>query len=572
MHTEIILEMVFQILGGLGIFLLGMRNMSEGLQVVAGTALKKIIGAVTNNRFMAVGVGVLVTSLVQSSSITTVMVVGFVNSGLMTLYQAIGVIMGANIGTTITGWILALKIGKYGLPLLGAASFVYLFSRKEKLKYIALAILGIGMVFFGLELMSNGFKPIRAIPEFEQWFHRFDASTYIGVLQCALVGCILTLIVQSSSATLGITIALASQGVIDFSTAAALVMGENVGTTITAYLASLGAGVNAKRSAYFHMIFNVLGVAWITAIFSLYLPFVQWVIHLFAGIENVNEMVLKDGVETFPYITAAIALVHSIFNVTNVILFLPLTHQFEKLLIYIVKEKPEAPKGKFLTHLDFGLYDTPFAAFKQSEIELVKMGAECREMMDSLKSICESTSVDSVLKVKLFKGEDRLDYVQQEITEFITDLLRSTITYEDAEKGKIQLRQANEFESISDYVVQILKLRLRLEENERSYSLHQKDSILRLHDAVIQFFDCVLKMTRTDDEEQLHAMWMQIQNQNKEVTRVFRELRADHWGSLASGEGSPLVSTSFADTLSSYRKIKDHLINIAESISGERQE
>ena len=272
------LELIFQLLGGLGIFLLGMKSMSDGMQAVAGSSLRRLIGVVTNNRLAATLVGIFVTCVVQSSSITTVMVVGFVNSGVMALSQAIGVIMGANIGTTITGWILVLKIGKYGLPILGAAAFGYLFSKNERRRYTAMAIMGVGMVFFGLELMKDACAIIKQMPDFEAWFSLFKADTYLGVLKCALVGCVMTTLVQSSSATLGITISLASQGVISYETAAALVLGENIGTTITALFASLGATTNARRAAYFHVIFNMLGVLWITAIFSWYVKLVPQIV------------------------------------------------------------------------------------------------------------------------------------------------------------------------------------------------------------------------------------------------------------------------------------------------------
>ncbi|MFQ5637700.1 MAG: Na/Pi cotransporter family protein, partial [bacterium] len=253
MTTKMLLDMLFHLIGGLGIFLFGMKSMSDGLQAVAGNTLRRMIALVTDNRLMAVAAGIGLTCLVQSSSITTVIAVGFVNSGFMMLNQAMGVILGANIGTTITGWVLVLKIGKYGLPIVGVAVFFYLFSKNEKVKYIALTALGLGMIFFGLELMKNGFKPLRGMDEFKNWFLAFDSETYLGVLKTAAVGCILTVMVQSSSATLGITIGLAQTGLIGFETAAALVLGENIGTTITAYLASIGASTNAKRAAYFHV-------------------------------------------------------------------------------------------------------------------------------------------------------------------------------------------------------------------------------------------------------------------------------------------------------------------------------
>ena len=272
------LEIIFQVCGGLGIFLLGMKNMSEGMQAVAGERLRKMIGAITNNRLMASGVGTLVTCVIQSSSVTTVMVVGMVNASIMTLTQAIGVILGANIGTTITGWILVVKIGKYGLPLLGISAFFYLFSKKDTVRFFAMFLVGLGMVFFGLELMKKGFAPIQDMPAFEAWFLKFQPNNLLGVWKCVMVGAILTAIVQSSSATLGITIALALTGTIDFYTAAALILGENIGTTITAFLASLGAYTNARRAAYAHVIFNVLGVCWITLLFAPYTKMVSRVI------------------------------------------------------------------------------------------------------------------------------------------------------------------------------------------------------------------------------------------------------------------------------------------------------
>ncbi|MCA9234294.1 MAG: Na/Pi cotransporter family protein, partial [Planctomycetales bacterium] len=330
-----------------------MKSMSDGMQAVAGASMRRMIGAVTNNRYMAALVGTLVTCIVQSSSITTVMVVGFVNSGVMSLAQAVGVIMGANIGTTITGWILVLKIGKYGLPLLGSSAMLYLFSKHERRRYWALALMGVGMVFFGLEVMKDACAIIKDTPEFETWFQRFQADSYFGVLRCAFVGCLLTTLVQSSSATLGITISLASQGVINFPTAAALVLGENIGTTITALLASFGAATNARRAAYFHVIFNMIGVAWITAIFFPYIEFIQWLIDA-----DVTKEVLIGGSATYPGTTAAIAATHTVFNVANTLLFLPLAPMIVRGLERFVPQKEFKEKPR-LTDLDIRMLETP---------------------------------------------------------------------------------------------------------------------------------------------------------------------------------------------------------------------
>ena len=275
--------------------------------------------------------------------------------------------MGANIGTTITGWILVLKIGKYGLPLLGAAAIAYLFSKGDRWRFWSMAIMGIGMIFFGLELMKDACSLIKEHPSFESWFQSFQADDYFGVLGCALIGCFLTIMVQSASATLGITISLASQGVISYPTAAALVLGENIGTTITAYLASLGATTNARRAAYFHIVFNLVGVLWITAIFHWYIDLVQGIVG-----DDVTKVTMVGGKPTYDT-TATIAATHSIFNVTNTFIFLPFLPIFVKLLKRFVPAKAYKEKPH-LTDLDVRILETPLLAIEQSQKEIEKMG------------------------------------------------------------------------------------------------------------------------------------------------------------------------------------------------------
>lgn len=569
--AKLIQEMLFNIIGGLGIFLLGMRFMSDGLQNVAGPSLRKIISTLTYNRFFGVLVGLVVTTIIQSSSVTTVMVVGFVNSSIMTLNQALGVILGANIGTTFTGWILVLKVGKYGLPILGVAAFVFLFSKKERLRYIALTIMGIGMVFFGLALMKHGFKPIRKMPEFLAWFHAFDASTYFGVLKVALVGCTLTFIVQSSSATLGITIAMATQGIISFETGAALVMGENIGTTITAFLASIGTSPNARRSAYFHILFNVTGVFWITTIFiHFYLPFIHWFLDAIMGIPDINQFqIAADGTKTFTQVDKGIALVHTIFNVTNVILFLPFTHLFAKWLEQLVPDK-KAPVGedRFLTNLNFHMFDSPFAAVEQSNHEIERMRKHTRTMFDHLAKFRSSPKDQDQLKAHIFEREDIQDTVQKEITEFLTLLLADTKNQEVAEQARQQLRLCDEYESISDYITSILKLHLRLLEHETNFTKEQTQEITELHQSVQKFFDGIIQLSSTTPVN-TEAMVEHLQS-GQAITETIRKLRNTHWKRISKGQMNPLLTTSYMDLVASYRRIKDHLVNTGEAFLGEK--
>lgn len=565
-NSELYLTAFLSLIGGLGLFLLGMKNLSDGLQTVAGASLKRIIAAVTNNRILAVGVGMLVTTIIQSSSITTVLVVGFVNSTIMTLTQAVGVIMGANIGTTITGWVLVLNIGKYGLPIAGVAALLYIFVKKDKVRYVALAVLGLGLVFMGLEIMKDGLGPIRKIPEFREWFHMFHADSYLGVLKTALVGCVLTMIVQSSSATLGITIAMASQGLIPFETAAALVLGENVGTTITAILASIGAGVNARRAAYFHALFNLFGVFWVTILFNPYLHVVENVVLMLFGISDIRMAAAagSDAKDLFPNVTAGIATVHTLFNVSNTIIMLPLANLFAKFLIKVVPDRSEQP-SKRVTKLDSSMLESPFAAIEQADHELEVMGRDLIEGMNCLEECIKAPSNSKEASRKVFGIESRFDLIQTEMTGFLSELMGHQIGSAQAFEAQRQLRICDDLESVSDYMTQILKLQLRLTENEIVFDEAQKQSLLGLHAQVLALFPMVGKVFQ-DPSDQL--LQQSIMDAGHEITASVRHLRAEHWRSLATSTQSPLVSTTYSDMLMSYRKIKERLCQVVEAVSG----
>ena len=274
---------IFQAFGGLGLFLMGMKIMSEGMQKTAGDKLRNTLNLITSNRFFAIIVGLSITTIIQSSSATTVMVVGFVNASLMSLQQAIGVILGANVGTTITGWLVTLKIVKYSMPLIGIGVFIRFFSKNEMWKHAGEIIFGFGLLFLGMQTMKLGFAPLRESAEFIEMFMKVDGATYFSIITGVLIGAVTTLIVQSSSATIGITIALASQGLVGFDGAVSIILGTNIGTTITALLASIGANYNAKRAAIAHTLFNVFGVIIMILIFF---PFVVFIEKIIPGVSN----------------------------------------------------------------------------------------------------------------------------------------------------------------------------------------------------------------------------------------------------------------------------------------------
>ncbi|MDR3012365.1 MAG: Na/Pi cotransporter family protein [Chitinispirillales bacterium] len=558
MSNELIFNLILTIVGGVGLFLFGMRNLSDGLQAVAGNRLRKLIGMATNNRFAATGAGTLVTCIIQSSTITTMMTVGFVNSGLMTLHQAIGVIMGANIGTTLTGWILAIDIGKYGLPILGAAALVLVFSKREKIRYTAMTVMGVGMVFFGLELMKNGFAPIRDVPEYLAWFQRFSADTYFGVLKCALVGCIVTMIVQSSSATLGITMGLAASGVIGFETAAALVLGENVGTTFTAYIASLGTNANGKRAAYTHILFNISGAAWITAIFPVYIGAIRAIIG-----NDPNTVVMVGGVETYPFVMAAIAAVHTGFSVANTLLFLPFTRIIARQLTKLIPDKPQQKTPKY-TRLDRRMLESPMMGIAQSRHEITRMSECDRDMFAMLKTILSSQEVDESLVKDVFKKEEALDGMQMEITVFLTEMLAGQVPPTLGEDAQKQLRLADEFETVSDYVTSQMKLYLRICNAGIAVPDIMREELLTLHGAVSTFFDSVNLAYREKDTSIIKDAYQH----GDDITNMVRELRGKHLARLAETPVDPLLSTTYPSMLAGYRRAKEHMVNIAEVMVG----
>ena len=561
METEAVIKMIISVVGGLGIFLLGMKNMSEGMQAVAGARMRKLINAVTNNRIIACGIGIAITSLIQSSSVTTVMVVGMVNASLMNLTQAIGVTLGAAIGTTITGWILVLQIAKYGLPILGVSAFFYLFSKSERVRYTAMMILGLGMVFFGLQLMKEGFGPLKDMPEFIAWFSRFTPDSYFGVLRCCLVGTLVTAIVQSSSATLGITMGLAGTGVINFETAAALVLGENIGTTITAGLASLGASTNAKRAAVAHFIIKLVGAAWITAIFPFYITLIK----NFVGAEAILTTVDVGGVQTYATAMKAIALSHTGFNVANVLLFLPFTAAFAGLLTRLIPDKiqKEVPHLKFL---DVRMLDTPAVGIEQSKMEILRMSENVEKMLNRLKQILINNRADERSEAKIFHREEVLDIIQKEVVEFLSNLLSGNVPHTVMDQGRMQLRMADEYESISDYITNILKLNLKIRQADLKVSDAGQEEILDLHEKISDYIKLIAQAVHEGNE----SILSKAQTRGESITYLVKQCRTKHLERVESGHISPLKSLIFTDILTSYRRIKDHGLNIAEALAGEK--
>ncbi|SDZ95104.1 phosphate:Na+ symporter [Desulfuromusa kysingii] len=548
-------KMGYTAIGGLGIFILGMKYLSDSLQMLSGGLIRKAISSVTTNRFLAVLVGLFVTTFVQSSSITTVMVVGLTNAGLMQLNQAIGVILGANIGTTITGWILAVKIGKYGLLLIALGVFPMLFSKNERVSASARILVALGMIFFGLEIMSDAFKPLRSDDGFMSLMLSLDAQSLLSVLGCIAIGCMMTMIIQSSSAMLGITIALATTGAIPLYTAIALVMGENIGTTITAQFAALGGSIASRRAAMAHSVFNVLGVVIIVSFFS---PYVGMVERIVPGVATFTN---ADG--NHPYIAAHIAMAHTIFNVTATLVMLPFINYLARLVVKIVPEKQGAEKGSFKY---IGAPGTIPIAMGIPMIfeELKRMQRRVNKALRHSGSFLQRDlkGRDRFYR-KVADLEDETDIIQHEITTFTVTLMQAgNASNTQSDRAYSFIRAADELESIADYAASLCSYMKRLDKYELDYSQDGWDDLIGFHHEVFSFFTQVCKAFSTDDASSTRKIYDEASRLNDLADRI----RRAHLDRMKDGSCAALPALTFSDMAVALRRIKNHTVNLHEAL------
>jgi phosphate:Na+ symporter len=558
-------ELAYTVLGGLCVFLFGMRALSESLQALASDFLRKVIGWLTTNRFMAVGVGLLVTSIIQSSSVTTVMVVGFVNAGLMSLVQAIGVILGANIGTTLTGWILALKIGKYGLLFLGVGLLPFFFVKNYKWRNVGKISIALGFVFLGLQFMSGGFKPLTRDPNFASYLTLFAADNVLSVIACVAVGCGLTFIVQSSSAMLGITIALATTAevgqrpVITLATAMALVLGENIGTTVTAQLAAIGGNLVAKRAALAHTLFNAFGVTIMVIIFQPYYRFVEGVIGpAFDSLSHLYSA--KSGSEQYAIIGYQIAAAHSLFNVTNVLFFLPLIGLLAKAVVWIRPDRGLRAKQR-LKVLGPISQISPELALEQAEGEVRLMSKVTLDLLEKTKRYMTAEVEDTDLRAQINHSEEVTDNIQKEVTLFITTILQMPVSLAQSTRGYMLIRMADEIESVCDYCKAIAKYRERMLREQEQFSDAARDEVSGLMDKTIEFCSHAIAFIRNEGSIKVQSLVEQAGELRSDADRI----RASHIERVRDGTCKALNALTFSDIIVAMRRIKNHSVNLIDA-------
>ena len=537
------LTILLTVLGGLGIFLLGMKHLSEGLQAAAGNGLRKFMSRATGHRIVGVMSGIVSTIIVQSSSITTVMLVGFVSTALMTLPQAFAVLIGANIGTTATVWIIAYApnpqmLGLVGLALGGA---MYFFFRGERVHNLGLTVIGLGLVFLGLAFMAQGVMPIRQNPEIAKIFTAMSADSYWSILKIAFASTLLTAVIQSSAATIAIAMALAQQGLITYDVAIAVLFGANVGTTATGWIAAIGGTADAKRTALSHTLSNLIG--------SLVLV---WFFPLFLKVRDV-----------IPSQMGAIAITDTVFAICRGCIFFPLVKPFVKFIERLVPQ-PENEKPH-LSALRFGVRLSPVIACDQALMEVDFMKASNLELLDCVRQVLSGTAGADVEK-HIVHREDILDNVQKEVTEFLGSIMSKRLVHEVSERARRLLRLTDELESVSDECATILKVVKRFRRQKQQISEKSLKVILNVHDRVSAYAAEVTPLIRSPRGV---IPLEKLQAESKALHEHVRECRKIQLGRIGPEDpGSSIRVLGELDIINAYERIRAYYLNCAETLAG----
>ena len=545
--------------GGLGTFLLGMKHLSEGLQAVSGSGLRRFMSLATSHRLAGVGTGVITTVIVQSSSIITVMVVGFVSSGLMNLSQAINVIIGSNIGTTATAWLIAFApdVKMLGLCVVLVGAAFYFFQRNERLHNLGLAFMGLGCIFMGLYWMKEGMEPVRSMPMVVDAFRSLDATTAWGLAKCVLVSLAFTAVVQSSAATTAIAMTLAQQGLLSFEAAAATVFGMNIGTTMTAWLAAFNGSAEARQTALAHTLFNVAGTI-------LLIPFfVPAILPLATSFfPHYADAVTTNGVTTYPHMAAPMAAVHTIFNVITTLFFLPFTRQFARYVSRVIKAPPaEKPH---LSALKMSSYISPVIACDQALLEVGFMRDSGLELLAGLKGVLAGTATEPA-EEHILHREEVLDNVQREITEFLGKIMVKRAPTEVSDRIGRLLRLSDELESVSDEAAAILKATRRLRKGGQNFSAQSCQTMLGVHEIVFALAETVSGYIKSPRPRFDLAA---LQANSHDIGRRIHDARRNQLDRVGPDDpDSPVRVLAELDILNAYERIRSCYINMAETLA-----
>ncbi|MFT4682998.1 MAG: phosphate:Na+ symporter [Flavobacteriales bacterium] len=553
---------ILSVIGALGLFLYGMKVMSEGVQRAGGASMRKILNAMTRSQGRAIFTGFATTSVLQSSSATTVMVVSFVNAGLLQLREAFGVIMGANIGTTVTAWLIALALGKFSvaelaLPLI-AITLPFFFMKNERLKNTAEVFIGFALLFIGLSALQSVVPTLRENEAFEAFISSYSNQGYLSILLFIIVGSLVTIIIQSSSAAIALTLALLSSGIIPLELAAGMVLGENIGTTVTANFAAVVANSHAKKAARAHLIFNLVGVLWMLPLLPYFLD----------GLTFVYKQIFAD-VNVFGTDSnrVLLALFHTTFNLLNMLLLIGFTDGILKIAGRLVRAKVGGDAFK-LEYIGAGVVGTPELALLEAHKEMRKYAritASMNQMISRLLDVSDPVEKKLLLD-EIRETEEITDKYEMEVANYLTDLSKEEMSPTTSVRVRGLMGATNDLERIGD-------LYLKIAENLEGKNLKkvyfvpkQRQNLKDMLDLLKEAFDIMYtNLTNEDSEPDV----IQAQEKEKEVNELRNDLKRKHFRDVAKGRYSFESGIFYSDTFTAMEEIADHVVAISEGLSAE---
>lgn len=552
------------LIGSLGLFIFGMKIMSDGLQRTAGEKLRKMLGSITSNRFKGVITGFMSTSIVQSSSVTTVMTVSLVNAGLINLRQSAGVMMGANIGTTITAWLVLLlgfkvSVSSYALVLI-ALGAPLLFMTFRRSKDLANSIIGFAILFIGLQFLKEAVPNLDKDSALVQFFVNYKDIPFLSNLMFVGLGALVTIVIQSSSAAMALTLTMVSKGIIPFEVACAMVLGENIGTTITAEIASSIGNVHAKRSARIHSLFNIVGVTWMLIIMPLFLEIIGFIIGQSHGLtfDPENTAMANEG----------IALFHTLFNSANVLLLIGFVPYLVNIAEKSVKSKGEADEEFKLDYITAGGVALPEVAILEAKKEVAKFGEVTTRMNSFIRSLLNDQDKKTRNKMfnKIKKYEEITDRVEVEVATYLDNVSTQEVSQEASSQIRSMLSITNDLERIGDIYYQMAKTIERKDDNKIYFLPEQRENLNNLLDAVDKAFN---EMNANLNSEYGHISLENAKKYELEINQIRNNLRKSYLEQAEKGEFKFQPGIMYNDLFSSCEKVGDHIINVSEAVAGE---
>lgn len=547
-----------RLIGSLGLFLYGMKIMSEGLQKFAGDSLRKILTAMTTNRVTGVLTGVLITALIQSSSATTVMVVSFVNAGLLTLTQSIGVIMGANIGTTVTAWLISalgfkIDIAAFTLPLL-AFALPFFFSGKSSRKSIGEFIFGFAFLFMGLQNLKNNAPDLGANPDMLAFVQNYTDMGFFSIILFLFIGAVLTMIVQASAATMAITLIMCANGWIDYHLGVALVLGENIGTTITANLAALTGNTQARRAALAHLVFNIFGVIWVLVLFYPFTGAVSWFV--------THVMKITDPAVAVSFKLAAF---HTAFNILNTFIMIWFVSLIEKTVCTLIKPKAEDEEYR-LRYITGGMLSTAELSILQANKEITLFAERTARMFNMVKELFYEKNEDAFLKIygRVEKYENISDRMEVEIANYLTQVSEGRLSSESKEEIRVMLRAVSEIESIADSCNNLARSIKRRNEFKSEFTEEQNRHLDRMFELVSQALGRMNFILHKP--ELLHDDINPSYNIENEINNYRNQLKNRNIEDINNKLYQYQDGVYYMDMVSESEKLGDYVLNVVQAV------